>query len=82
MFLQSFLNYSFRLAKCAVLTIPETVLRLEGKKKRNLSANVDVLCTTANSKSFHVVDGTRTAEKFAKVNNSRANRVKELFFCH
>lgn len=33
MFLQSFLNVSFRLAKCAALTIMETVKRLEGKKK-------------------------------------------------
>lgn len=61
---------------------PGDGLEIRRKKKRNLSANVDVLCTTANSKSFHVVDGKRTAKKFAKVNNSRAKRVKELFFCH
>lgn len=61
---------------------PGDGFEIRRKKKRNLSANVDVLCTTANSKSFHVVDGKRTAKKFAQVDNSRANRVKDLFFCH
>ena len=38
------------------------------------------LSTQLHNRSFHVVERTRTSEKFPKMKNARAKRAKLLFF--